>query len=302
MSTGRPASSAGVRNDRKAISAETRTRWVPGVWPSRLALVAFAVFGAIAIDAALRAPGGPDLTAMKAVQQIDHPHLGPRLEVLERLTDSSGAVVAWAVALVLCALFRWWVPALGILAIPLGGVVNETISRVLIERTRPHLDELRHVSQNFEDRSFPSGHVVGAVLLYGFIWYVVGERVKYRAPRWTVRLFAGAIILLTGFDRVWSGAHWPSDVIGGWALGIGLLTLLVMACQWIEHGAAQLRSWEGAWHPLAPAGDAGSLCGAGLEYRVRRLLATTLRPFVLALAPPVGSTGQERSGDVGTGR
>ncbi len=207
-----------------------------------VSVAAFAAFAVVAVDAAVRFPGGLDLETMKLVQRIDYPWLGPWLDDFERLTDSTGAVVAWAIVLGLFASLRWWVPVVGVLSIPLGGIVNETISRGLIQRTRPHLDELRHVSSNVEQRSFPSGHVVGAVLLYGFIWYVVGERVRTPGVKWLIRSACAVVILLTGFDRIWSGAHWPSDVGGGYALGFGLLAVLILACRWIEAASRRTAS------------------------------------------------------------
>ena len=128
-------------------------------------LASSAVFVILAIDAALRFPGRLDIETTKVVQRLHIAQLHTWSDYLGLLTDSSGAVIAWGVTLVIFSLLRWWLPVLGVLAIPIGGIVNETISRVLIQRTRPHLEELRHVSRNFEERSFPSGHVVGAVLL-----------------------------------------------------------------------------------------------------------------------------------------
>lgn len=215
--------------------------------PGMASCLAGAIFCLLAVDAFVRFPGRLDLETMKLVQRIDHPDLGPNLEIFERLTDSSGAVLAWAVTLGLFAACRWWVPVLGCLALPLGGLVNETISRVLIHRTRPHLEELRHVSSNFEERSFPSGHVVGAVLLYGFIWYVAGRRIPNRLVVAAVRAFAVLVIGVTGFDRVWSGAHWPSDVVGAYALGYALLAALIAACRWADNVLERLR-------PASPGG------------------------------------------------
>lgn len=227
---------------RLPLSRRAGTRW-PTSGTGQAGILAAAVFGLFALDASLRPPGRLDVATMKLVQRIDHPKLGPWLEVFERLTDSSGAVLAWAIAVAVFAAWRWWIPVLGCLAIPLGGVVNEFVSRVLIQRTRPHLEELRHVSQNFEERSFPSGHVVGAFLLYGFIWYVAGQRIPHRFVVASVRACAGAVIVATGFDRIWSGAHWPSDVAGGYALGAGLLAALILASRWVERFAPR---WKAA--------------------------------------------------------
>jgi membrane-associated phospholipid phosphatase len=255
----------------------------------RVLLGSLALFTCFAVDAAVRFPGALDLATMKFVQRLDFEQLGPRLEVFERLTDSPGAVFAWGATLMVFSLLRWWLPVLGVLAIPIGGVVNETISRVLIHRTRPHLEELRHVSQNFEDRSFPSGHVVGAMLLYGFIWYVAGDRIRFAPVRWLIRAVCAVVIVLSGFDRVWSGAHWPSDVGGAYALGLALLLALTFACEWIEREAAGLRRNEGVLALFMPASTGGDMAGAqGLRGRIQ-VLMVALRPMVLALAPPTGA-------------
>ena len=215
----------------------------------RLGMASAALFLALLVHALLVRPDTPDsldARVMIQVQRIDLPGLGRWLNEFERLTDSGGAVAAWLVTLLVFAALRWWLPAMAVLSLPLGGVINETVSRVLVTRTRPHLDVLRHRSENFEDRSFPSGHVVGAVLLYGLIWYVVARRVRFAPLRWLVQLACGVVVVLTGFDRVWDGAHWPTDVIAGYALGLALLIGLILVCEWIER--------EGVWIAFAPDG------------------------------------------------
>jgi undecaprenyl-diphosphatase len=268
----------------------------------QVVLVTSAAFAVLAIDAAVRSPGTLDIETMKFVQRYHYEQLHTWMDLLGLLTDSSGAVVAWGVTLVVLALIRWWLPLLGVLAIPFGGVVNETISRVLIHRTRPHLDELRHVSQNFEERSFPSGHVVGAILLYGFIWYVVGDRVRFAPLRWLIRTVCVAIMLLSGFDRVWSGAHWPSDVVGAYALGFALLLLLIIACEWIEHEAARLHRNEGVlalFLPVRGGGDDGGAPGRRGRFQA---LMIALRPIVMALAPPPANQKDGSAPEVSRGQ
>ncbi len=259
----------------------------------QMVLISSSVFAFMAIDAALRFPGPLDIATIKFVQRVHFSQMHAWSDALGLLTDSAGAVVAWGVTLVVFTLLRWWLPLLGTLAIPIGGVVNETISRVLIHRTRPHLEELRHVSRNFEERSFPSGHVVGAVLLYGFIWYVVGERIQFTPLRRLIRVVCVAIILLSGFDRVWSGAHWPSDVGGAYALGIALLLLLIITCDWIEHEADGLQRNEGVLAVFLSVGvRANGEASKGLRGRVQHLMIAIM-PMVLALAPPPTSKPDE---------
>src|SRR3712207_3850588 len=104
------------------------------------------------------------LCATKAVQRLDGPGLPTYFDAVERLTASEGAIATWGLALVLFLALRWWAPAVVLGLTPLGGLLNEGVGRLLVDRSRPHLAELARTSSNWEERSFPSGHVTGAVL------------------------------------------------------------------------------------------------------------------------------------------
>jgi len=67
--------------------------------------------------------------------------------------------------------------------------------------------------------SFPSGHVLRAVIVYGLLAFVVGRLSS--SPRIRALAVAGAValIVLVSFDRLYLDVHWESDVIGGLLLG-----------------------------------------------------------------------------------
>lgn len=73
------------------------------------------------------------------------------------------------------------------------------------------------------DPSFPSGHTVQYTLLFGFLAYLT----RLYAYRARVRLLGlgvfGTLIALIGPSRVYLGHHWPTDVLAGYSLGLGLL-------------------------------------------------------------------------------
>lgn len=74
--------------------------------------------------------------------------------------------------------------------------------------------------------SFPSGHASSASAFYLLLaWMASRPLSPGRRP--LVWLIAGAIILLTAVSRIYVGAHWPSDVVGGMALGAALAGLAV---------------------------------------------------------------------------
>lgn len=114
------------------------------------------------------------------------------------------------------------------LAVLMGLVWNTMIKNVVLRR-RPYFDHeeikiLRPVEPeadiydiSAQGYSFPSGHSTNAAGVYGGI--AAGAR-----RRW-VTVCALVLILLVGFSRVVVGAHYPTDVIGGWALGAAVVLL-----------------------------------------------------------------------------
>ena len=72
---------------------------------------------------------------------------------------------------------------------------------------------------------FPSGHTTMSVVIYGFLAVLLLR--SFRSGwRWIPFVFALGFSLLIAFSRIYLGAHWLSDVLGGMALGWVWVTLL----------------------------------------------------------------------------
>ncbi|MDP9369034.1 MAG: phosphatase PAP2 family protein [Chloroflexota bacterium] len=114
----------------------------------------------------------------------------------------------------------WLVLAAGLLR-----SLNPLLKR-LAESPRPTADLVR-VTEDAPGYGFPSGHAMGVVLVFGSAAIVVQDQVEHRGVRWAVWTISVLAMIVTGFGRVFSGAHWPSDVLGGYLWGTFLLLVLL---------------------------------------------------------------------------
>ena len=89
--------------------------------------------------------------------------------------------------------------------------------KVFIETDGPSLSQL--LSGSGPANSFPSGHVLRAVIVYGLIAFVIRRLSPSPWIRLAAIVGAVAIILLVAFDRLYLDVHWESDVVGGLLLG-----------------------------------------------------------------------------------
>jgi membrane-associated phospholipid phosphatase len=67
--------------------------------------------------------------------------------------------------------------------------------------------------------SFPSGHSMGSIVSYGLLGYLVAVWLVKPAARVAVVAGLAGLVAAIGFSRVYLGAHWFSDVLGGFAAG-----------------------------------------------------------------------------------
>lgn len=110
-------------------------------------------------------------------------------------------------------------------SIAIATLIFASILKIFLRRARPVTEYVRHML--FHTFSFPSGHAAGAVASYGLAALVIANRwPELAVAAWIV---AFVVSLLIGVSRVYLGAHYASDVIGGWIVGgAGLLLILLL--------------------------------------------------------------------------
>ena len=109
----------------------------------------------------------------------------------------------------------------------------------------PIIDEQSH--------SFPSGHSMGSVIAFGLLAYFLLLALSDRRERIAVVLVAGSLALLIGFSRIYLGAHYFSDVVGGFAVGGAWLSVCISSTE-VARRRARRRHREAANAPHGPPG------------------------------------------------
>ena len=103
----------------------------------------------------------------------------------------------------------------------------------LVDRPRPSPEMVR-VAMELPTGGFPSGHVLNLTAIFGFLIYLT--IVLLSNVRWRSLLVAllAIPILTVGVARVYDGAHWPSDVLGGYLIGGVWLGLTIEIYRWAK--------------------------------------------------------------------
>jgi undecaprenyl-diphosphatase len=113
-----------------------------------------------------------------------------------------------------------------VLALVLAGMAYSL--NILLRQTlhRPRPNNLKVTTLGIKSYSFPSGHAFGSVIFYGLFAYLAYGRLSNPWGTVVAVLVAG-LILLIGVSRVYLKAHYPSDVIAGWILGLFSLYVVI---------------------------------------------------------------------------
>jgi len=104
----------------------------------------------------------------------------------------------------------------------IGSTLLNNIVKLLVKRIRPL--ELMLVDES--SYSFPSGHTMAAVSMYGLLIYLIWCSNASKKAKIIATISLLILILLVALSRVYLGAHYASDILG--AVVLSLLWLLII--------------------------------------------------------------------------
>ena len=104
-------------------------------------------------------------------------------------------------------------------------LICDSLLKLIVGRARPATEYAKNMI--IQTNSFPSGHSAGSMVAYGLLAYLAWNLLP-RPWNYIVAVILVALIILIGISRIYLGAHFPSDVIAGWLLGVIALGLVIL--------------------------------------------------------------------------
>ena len=166
-----------------------------------------------------------DVKFSKEIQQHQNPFIDKVMYLISTPGYMPESVIMVLTTSLVFFLFKYKKAALFVLLTGLSGLVS-TLIKALVNRPRPSDDLVRIVLKTTQ-QSFPSGHVLFYVIFFGFM-IVLMFQLEHLAKslRYIIIGISLLLIFTIPISRIYLGAHWFTDVLGGFLLGLPCLYLL----------------------------------------------------------------------------
>lgn len=120
----------------------------------------------------------------------------------------------------------------------IGGVAIYKPLKHLFLRARP--DEAIHLVKQ-GGYSFPSGHSVSSVIVYGLLLYLIRKHCRNERLKTVLTIVCTCLMLLIGPSRLYVGVHWATDVSCGMLIGAAVLITAILLLERMYNKNENLR-------------------------------------------------------------
>ena len=199
--------------------------------PLVLFLTGATTFIALALAAHRVAYFSIDLPLAQAIQSLHSTWLDSAMSAVSWIVyapQGDVLVIALAGAIVLAG-YRWAALMLVLAAAGSSGLYQ--LASAFVAQPRPAADLVR-VTTVLPTSGFPSGHVTTVTAIFGFAAFLAYRALRPSPTKWIPVAVVALTILVMGYSRVYLGAHWPSEVLGGGLLGLQWLAATVRLFWW----------------------------------------------------------------------
>ncbi len=201
-----------------------KSRWLAGA----IALAAFIII-------AYQVSGGSEPAFDTAVREFFYSlrseWLDPLVIALTHLGDTKVVIVFCLILLIIPKTrIRYGIPVSA--AAIIASSLNHSIKGIFM---RPRPDTMYHIIEQ-GGWSFPSGHSITSLVVFGLLIWLVRYYVSNRKIANILTVILMIPCFGIGLSRIYVGVHYPTDVLGGWCLGIIILVIATGLISYIREG------------------------------------------------------------------
>ena len=168
-----------------------------------------------------------DVAILLSIHQWATPQLDNLMLALTRLGDPKWVITIVSVTLVWLGSKRRF-PEMVLFTIALmGALILNTGMKLFFAKPRPELWSRLIPEISF---SFPSGHALGSMVLYGVLAYLLSRLFPQKSS--IFYSVAAVVIGAIGLSRLYLGVHWPTDVFAGYGVGLLWLIMSIAVFNW----------------------------------------------------------------------
>lgn len=165
-----------------------------------------------------------DKSVLLWIHQFSNPTLDRVMLAITALANPNFVVIVVSVSLGLLWWRRYNLQMTFFAIACVGAFILNTGLKLFFAKPRPQLWYSLIKETSF---SFPSGHALGSLVLYGFLAYLLAS--YYSKFSIFIYLIAAIVIVAIGFSRLYLGVHWMTDIIAGYGVGfLWLMSCIVM--------------------------------------------------------------------------
>lgn len=156
------------------------------------------------------------------IHSFSNPTLDWIMYYITRMNDPDKVLAISMTAVAIMLWRRYYQEAKILTIISFGTLLLSFGLKLVFAKPRPTLWQSAIKETTF---SYPSGHALVAIAIYGFLAYVLATR--WTQFSWLIYLLAVSGIGAIGFSRLYFGVHCVTDIIGGYGMGYLWLTFWI---------------------------------------------------------------------------
>ena len=224
-----------------------------------------------------------DLRVLNLMPNIRTPLQTSLMRIVTTLANIQAVIIFLLLAVTILWFRRQRVVAALIILLVGGEEFVTFVLKHLIHRLRPVVS-LRLIGE--DGYSFPSGHVVRATVIFGFLTYLLYRSYKSKKARILTLIVYFLTVFLIAVSRIYLGVHYPTDVWASFLLGCAILTLTIGLIE------IQIRYAEGGAKKFSVANKSLLIIPVGLVFFAIGA-ASTLIPLKQVANNPITITLQK---------